>query len=72
MSTIGKRGLGTGAALIDAVADLAREAGARPPLLDDPRNATQPHRKLYDRITERSGTPIPSPCEMTGIFPEYC
>jgi len=49
-----QRGLGTGAALIDAVADLARENGAgRLYWMTHETNATA--RKLYDRIAERSG-----------------
>lgn len=48
------RGLGTGAALIEAVADLAREHGAgRLYWMTHETNATA--RKLYDRIAERSG-----------------
>ncbi|MFK0334963.1 GNAT family N-acetyltransferase [Rhizobium sp. NPDC090275] len=49
-----QRGLGTGAALIEAVADLAREHGAgRLYWMTHETNATA--RKLYDRIAERSG-----------------
>jgi GNAT superfamily N-acetyltransferase len=49
-----QRGLGTGAALIDAVADLAREHGAgRLYWMTHETNATA--RKLYDRIADRSG-----------------
>lgn len=48
------RGLGTGAALIEAVADLARNEGAgRLYWMTHETNATA--RKLYDRIAERSG-----------------
>ncbi|MBB3966329.1 GNAT family N-acetyltransferase [Rhizobium metallidurans] len=48
------RGLGIGAALIKAVADLAREHGAgRLYWMTHETNATA--RKLYDRIAERSG-----------------
>ncbi len=49
-----QRGLGTGAALIDAVADLARKNGAgRLYWMTHETNATA--RRLYDRIAERSG-----------------
>jgi GNAT superfamily N-acetyltransferase len=49
-----QRGLGTGAALIDAVADLARLHGAgRLYWMTHETNATA--RKLYDRIADRSG-----------------
>jgi GNAT superfamily N-acetyltransferase len=49
-----QRGLGTGAALIDAVADLARAHGAgRLYWMTHETNATA--RKLYDRIADRSG-----------------
>jgi len=49
-----QRGLGTGAALIDAVADLARANGAgRLYWMTHETNATA--RRLYDRIAERSG-----------------
>ncbi|MDM9628254.1 GNAT family N-acetyltransferase [Rhizobium sp. S152] len=49
-----QRGLGTGAALIDVVADLARANGAgRLYWMTHETNATA--RKLYDRIAERSG-----------------
>jgi GNAT superfamily N-acetyltransferase len=49
-----QRGLGTGAALIDAVADLARSQGAgRLYWMTHETNATA--RKLYDRIADRSG-----------------
>jgi len=49
-----QRGLGTGAALMDAVADLARKNGAgRLYWMTHETNATA--RRLYDRIAERSG-----------------
>lgn len=49
-----QRGLGTGAALIDAVADFARAHGAgRLYWMTHETNATA--RRLYDRIAERSG-----------------
>lgn len=49
-----QRGLGTGAALIEAVADLARANGAgRLYWMTHETNATA--RRLYDRIAERSG-----------------
>ncbi|KRB60201.1 GNAT family acetyltransferase [Rhizobium sp. Root708] len=49
-----QRGLGTGALLIDAVADLARANGAgRLYWMTHETNATA--RKLYDRIAARSG-----------------
>ncbi|RDJ12152.1 GNAT family N-acetyltransferase [Rhizobium grahamii] len=49
-----QRGLGTGAALIDAVADLARANGAgRLYWMTHETNVTA--RKLYDRIAARSG-----------------
>ncbi|MBP2445614.1 GNAT family N-acetyltransferase [Rhizobium leguminosarum] len=49
-----QRGLGAGAALIDAVADLARANGAgRLYWMTHETNATA--RRLYDRIAERSG-----------------
>ncbi len=49
-----RRGLGTGAALIEAVADLARDNGAgRLYWMTHETNATA--RRLYDRIAERSG-----------------
>ncbi|MBA5805680.1 GNAT family N-acetyltransferase [Rhizobium changzhiense] len=49
-----QRGLGTGAVLIEAVADLARANGAgRLYWMTHETNATA--RRLYDRIAERSG-----------------
>ncbi|WP_455873230.1 N-acetyltransferase family protein [Rhizobium yanglingense] len=49
-----QRGLGTGAALIEAVADLARRNGAgRLYWMTHETNATA--RRLYDQIAERSG-----------------
>ncbi|MDQ0320500.1 GNAT superfamily N-acetyltransferase [Pararhizobium capsulatum DSM 1112] len=49
-----QRGLGVGAALINAVADLARENGAgRLYWMTHETNATA--RRLYDQIAERSG-----------------
>ena len=49
-----QRGLGTGAALIEAVADLARKNGAgRLYWMTHETNATA--RRLYDQIAERSG-----------------
>ncbi|WP_210209474.1 GNAT family N-acetyltransferase, partial [Rhizobium phaseoli] len=49
-----QRGLGTGAALIDAVADLARANGAgRLYWMTHETNATA--RRLYDKIADRSG-----------------
>ncbi len=49
-----KRGMGTGAALIEAVADLAREHGAgRLYWMTHETNTMA--RKLYDRIAQRSG-----------------
>jgi len=49
-----QRALGTGAALIDAVADLARQNGAgRLYWMTHETNATA--RRLYDKIAERSG-----------------
>jgi GNAT superfamily N-acetyltransferase len=49
-----QRGLGAGAALIEAIADLARANGAgRLYWLTDETNATA--RLLYDRIAEKSG-----------------
>ncbi|TCU11880.1 GNAT family N-acetyltransferase [Rhizobium sullae] len=49
-----QRGSGTGAALIEAVADLARENGAgRLYWMTHETNATA--RRLYDQIAERSG-----------------
>ncbi|EJC73426.1 acetyltransferase [Rhizobium leguminosarum bv. trifolii WSM2012] len=49
-----QRGLGTGAALIEAVAGLARQTGAgRLYWMTHENNATA--RRLYDKIAERSG-----------------
>jgi GNAT superfamily N-acetyltransferase len=49
-----QRGIGTGAALIEAVADLARASGAgRLYWMTHESNTTA--RRLYDQIAERSG-----------------